>query len=736
MANNKNYLIGKAEVLTELTPPPKMKPDSSGLYSIDEVIKRLAPQIKQAVSHVNNLSDEACPRDYAVTKVTLHPSYISKGHFPKKLLREMGGRSIGSKATTVKPDRWTRKGEPEESPTTSIFVAGKRAQLEDFASEVEHYKHSTLGADDLSRIWSFEIVEPSEKIKPGTGTELEGHFEVGLQLIPGTSSDFIKTSFLQYASKLGFIVARDLAVTVSNIWFLPISGERENLVHLAKHSFVRVLRPIPRLRTYVPSVRSSGITATAELPADPPVANDVRVAILDGGLPENSILNPWVHRYIKSDPNSNDYVTGVEHGQSVTSAFLFGPLTPGMQAATPFSFVDHHRVIDSSIESDDPYELYRVLGHIEDILLSRQYEFINLSLGPSLPIDDDEIHSWTSLIDEYLADGETFMAVAVGNNGDASSEFQLNRVQVPSDSVNAIAVGSACSTRDTWGRASYSAVGPGRAPGRVKPDILAFGGSHNEYFHVFDNSGNTDVIPVQGTSFASPYLLRKASGIRALMGHSVSAMAIKALLINAAQAKNYAETEVGWGKVPDNIESLVESPEGVARILYQGELLPGKYLKVPLPMPDTGIIGKVNIRATCCFSTQVDPQDSSMYTKAGVEISWCPKEGKSKESFFKQQKRATEAELRRDAAKWETALHANLNKTGRGLYKPYFELHYMARDGGGTISGTKAPTIKYAFVITLNAPKHKDIFNDILKAYNNVLTEIKPRVTIPQQIRV
>ena len=114
MEKNKNYLIGQAEVLTELNPPPKMNPNTNELYTMGEVVRRLSPQVKETVSHIENLPESVCPRDYAVTKLTLHPSYISKGHFPKKLLREMGSRSIGSKGATVKPDKWTRKGEPEE----------------------------------------------------------------------------------------------------------------------------------------------------------------------------------------------------------------------------------------------------------------------------------------------------------------------------------------------------------------------------------------------------------------------------------------------------------------------------------------------------------------------------------------------------------------------------------------------------------------------------------------------
>lgn len=132
----------------------------------------------------------------------------------------------------------------------------------------------------------------------------------------------------------------------------------------------------------------------------------------------------------------------------------------GEKAPRPFSYVDHYRVLDEKVEGEDPYELYRTLSHLEDILLSRQYEFMNLSLGPDLPIDDDEIHPWTSLIDTYLADGETFLTIAAGNNGERNREHKLNRVQVPSDCVNALSVGAINRVESDWKRATYSAVGP------------------------------------------------------------------------------------------------------------------------------------------------------------------------------------------------------------------------------------------------------------------------------------
>ncbi|WP_323053206.1 S8 family peptidase [Klebsiella pneumoniae] len=185
--------------------------------------------------------------------------------------------------------------------------------------------------------------------------------------------------------------------------------------------------------------------------------------------------------------------------------------------------------LDEKVEGEDPYELYRTLSHLEDILLSRQYEFMNLSLGPDLPIDDNEIHPWTSLIDTYLADGETFLTIAAGNNGERNREHKLNRVQVPSDCVNALSVGAINRVESDWKRATYSAVGPGRSPGLVKPDLVAFGGDPKQYFHVPSDTSIGKLVPTCGTSFSAPYLLRYAVGVRAILGHDVSPLAIKAL---------------------------------------------------------------------------------------------------------------------------------------------------------------------------------------------------------------
>lgn len=521
---------------------------------------------------------------------------------------------------------------------------------------------------------------------------------------------------------------------------MPVQGTRSGMKSLSEFVFVRVIRPVPKLRVMRPVVRASAVAISCTLPVEQPLSSEPKVAILDGGLPANHPLAPWLRSYRVIDPVAQDHPDGLEHGLAVTSAFLFGPIQPNGTAQRPYAYADHLRVLDQESDSEPPLELYRTLGFIEEVLLSRQYEFINLSLGPDLPIEDTDVHAWTSVIDNLLSDGNTLMTVAVGNNGERDKELRYDRVQVPSDCVNAIAVGAATDTESGWTRAPYSAIGPGRSPGIIKPDLMAFGGDGAKYFHVLTPGKKPLLAPLLGTSFASPYLLRSAVGIRAVLGLGLSPLAIKALLVHGAAAAGHDKLEVGWGKVPEDLLALITCPSGVARVVYQGELKPGKYLRAELPIPVGGLTGNIRLKATFCYASPVDPQDASAYTRAGLEVTFRPNEEKIKEEkanadskgFFQMKQYATEEERRSDMGKWETVLHAEKSMRGSSLKHPVFDIHYNAREAGHRAGSPEK--IPYALVITVEAPRHADLYSEILRAYASILTPIQPQVSLPVRV--
>lgn len=735
-----NFLIGRGELLTHDIKGPKRMPGKAEVYTLQQARERLTPQFSDAAAALDALPAQACPGDFGVARLTMNPSYIARSFFPVAMLRTVGLESVGSRTVKLTPDGWTKKGPTRECTTTELFVAGKRQAFRHLKAWTKDIEPESDEAGDLAHIEKFSVFAPEERIV-SHGHKKDRFFEVGLHLLPDENHLFVQRAFAKYAKDVDVKIHSDLGFTAGNMWFVPVEGKHDSIDRLAEFVFVRVIRPMPRLRGMRPVHRTGSVTVSCSLPTEQPFSSEPKVAILDGGLPKEHAIGPWLRSYRVLDENAEDDPQGLEHGLGVTSAFLFGPIQPNGTAQRPFAYVDHLRVLDKDADAEDPLELYRTLGFVEQVLLSRQYQFVNLSLGPDLPIEDTDVHAWTSVIDDLLADGDTLMTVAVGNNGEMDRSVGNARVQVPSDCVNALAVGATNGTEAGWARAPYSAIGPGRSPGVVKPDLMAFGGDAAKYFHVLSPGKKPLLAPQLGTSFASPYLLRNAVGVRAILGSELTPLAIKALLVHAADASTHDKVEVGWGKVPEDLMEIITCPAGVARVVYQGELKPGKYLRATLPLPAGGLNGKVRLKATFCYASPTDPQDAAAYTRAGLEIVFRPSDKKIKDGkanantkgFFDMKKYATEEERRSDLGKWETVLHGAKGMLGSSLDNPVFDIHYNARESGGRATG--AEKIRYALIITVEAPKHADLYNDILRAYAKTLVPIQPQVSLPIRIR-
>jgi len=466
----------------------------------------------------------------------------------------------------------------------------------------------------------------------------------------------------------------------------------------------------------------------------PPLDGKVRAVIFDGGVPQESGLDAWV------TASDGDGVTAskpefLEHGLAVTSALLFGPLQAGTPAPRPFTHVDHVRVIDADTGKDE--DLYDVLPRIRKVLENGKYQFMNLSIGPYLPIEDDDVHAWTVMLDQHLANGNMLAAVAVGNSGHLDRAAGNARVQVPSDCVNALAVGACDRRGQGWRRASYSSLGPGRSPGVVKPDVLSFGGWDGEPYWVLDADNIGFAAPTFGTSFATPSVLRTALGVRTHLGTVLSPLALRALLIHGADDDGQDRHEVGWGCLPNEVADLVVCPDGMARVVYQGELTASEPIRALIPVPVEPLEGMVSVHATMCFATAIDPAHPSNYTRSGVEIFFRPHSTKRKgatlhaktTAFFQVRNYSTELDLRRDAHKWETVLNRTKSFQGASLKDPAFDIYYHAREGS---QATKvAEKIRYALIVTVRSPRTADYYDRVLRRYRTQLTPLTPVIEIP-----
>ena len=732
-----NFLLGKGERMTaEISMKsgggPKQAP-----YTFTEARGRLAPMVANTAAKVDNLPPEACPDDQAVISLTLNPEYIAKSYFPSELLRDVDIEVIGSRPRRTTPQKRSRGRESVETVTTELFAKGRRSMIRVWSETLPHWQDDRRSAKDLVSIEQITAPAPSDKIKghlPDFGRIV---LETVLHASELEAHTYIQ-AFASYLDWCGIEAEFGRRFFAKGLCFLEMDAPAERADEIVAFTGVRALREMPDLRVLRPVVRSEGSLSTAvQLPDEAPVSEDVRVAIFDGGVPDDHPLTQWVipHEVQGMKPVMDEFLS---HGVGVTSAALFGHIDPRAPLPRPYTFINHHRILDDA-PGQDPHELYEVLDRIENILSSHEYDFISLSLGPRLPIQDDDVHAWTAVLDDRLSRVSSLAMIAVGNDGEGDTLLGLDRVQVPSDCVNALAVG-ACDTPDKdWKRAPYSSKGPDRSPGLVKPDLVDFGGVISRPFVVVAPGPQPVLATTGGTSFSTPSVMRLAGGVRAHFGPNLDHLAIRALLVHTCEEGEYDHQEIGWGRVARNLNDIVLCDDDTVCVVYQGEISPAKYMRTAIPVPSGSLQGNVSIKATICYKSQTDPHHPGNYTRAGLEVVFRPHDGKfsrdtqihpnSARFFGSSLPGATEEELRRDAWKWENCLHAEVRKRGSSLQNPCFDIHYNARLESRNFA--PAERLKYAMIVTVQAKSILDLYNQVVRQYSTQIEPLRPILDIP-----
>jgi hypothetical protein len=733
-----NFLLGRGERLTSDVTIKGGGGPKAAPYTFQEAKKRLTPMLDKTVKDIDRLPDDAYPNDQAVVSLTLNPEYIAKSYFPTELLRDVGIEVVGSRPRKVKPEKRSRDREPVDAMTTELFARGSREALRSWSTGLSQWASDRRSADELGSIEAIAAPSPRDKIKGDMPNEGILPMEVVLHADGMEGEADILAVFQEFLRSRAMPIEFGRRFYAKGLCFLELDAPAERAEEVAAFSTVRALRKMPELRVLRPTIRSPGLPASRpDLPIESPVSEDVRVAIFDGGVPEGHPITQWVTPYELDgmQPASPEFY---EHGVAVSSAALFGPLDTRRTAPRPFAGIDHYRVLDDD-PAQNPHELYEVLERIEGVLATQTYDFINLSIGPSLPIEDDDVHAWTAVLDDRLSNTSTLAAVAVGNDGEGDAILGLDRVQVPADCVNALAVGACNTPEDDWERAPYSSKGPGRSPGIIKPDLVGFGGSVERPFLVLSPDMNPAVVGTGGTSFATPSVVRIASGVRAHFGTNLNHLAIRALLVHTAEASDHDTREVGWGRAAQELDDIVLCADDEVRIVYQGEISPAKYIRAAIPVPASEIAGMVNLTATVVYKSQTDPHHPGNYTRAGLEVTFRPhgerysRDGQvhpdSKSFFGSSPAGAGEDELRRDAMKWENCIYAMKRMRGSSLLNPVFDIHYNSRIEGRNFAS--APNLPYALVVSVRAKGVADLYDQVVRKYATQLEPLRPILDVP-----
>ncbi|HUE78471.1 MAG TPA: S8 family peptidase [Sphingomicrobium sp.] len=716
-------------------------------YEFDEAYAQLRPELEALATAINDLPDLACPNDEAVASITLHPAYLAKSYHPTRLLGELGLRQVGSRERRLFPRKWTKK-EPPSAPLIApeLFVAGNRQRLASLGETVRASRDGRL-FDEFRRIEHIAALG-TDRLRLIPGDDPRPPLEVILHadVSEGWGEDVLR-AFRKWCAELGIDVDWSRRQHVGGLSFLGFHAARTVLDDLVQFAFLRTARRMPKLVFRDAEFRSFHTESSfaVRLPSDDVVDSELRAAIFDGGLPSN---HPFPGYVVPRDAPGIGAAAraALRHGTEVTSAFLYGPLNEGEQPDRPFAGVDHWRVVDAN---GDDFELLTTLDRIMDVLEQHPYEVVSISLGPDEAMLDDDVHVWTSRLDQFAATGHTLVISAAGNNGEMDEPSGLCRVQPASDGVNVLAVGSADRQGDEWSRAPYSAKGPGRSPGLVKPDIVAFGGSDGEPFFAVDQTGTAR--GVCGTSFAAPAAARLGLGLKALFGGQLTSVAVKALLVHQAEDRGQPQCEVGWGCLPSTLDELATCAPGEATIVYQGLLEPARHRRFFIPVPADGFDGTVSLKATFVAATAVDPEDAINYTRTGVGITFRPKtvghtgwynqNGEMRErsahesrSFFGQSALfQTEQQLRDDAQRWEAVLKARKGFRPATLDQPVFDIEHLARSHGQPAQ--RSDSVHYALIVTISERGADDLYNRIIRSYAGRLEALIPQVEIPIRAR-
>ena len=722
----KNILIGYGESLTENINVKSGSGKKKHPYSFAEARERFIDDMTVVLENARAKPTNQCANGEVVIQFLQHPSYLAKSYYPNKLFKRFGLRDVGSKAVTVKPTKWAIKEPPEEGLASCVFVSGTPDKFEAMLNAVTYEALPETAQTSIRTLEKTSTIDVTEKVKAiDKGKEL---LKLEVVLHASKSDSYIRQSFEQYATSIEAIADWTKVKIVGGLTFLPVSISSGNEFNLAAFSHLRALRSVPKLRINRPDLMRTSFATTFALPEFIDLQTDFEVCIFDGGLGDNTVISQWANEIVPADIKGS-HPKLLSHGSEVCSTYLFGPYDEKHNSLSkPYTKIDIVRVL-SPTETDP--DLFDVLARIEQVLSLKKYKYVNISLGPRLSIDDDDVHVWTSVLDNLLQDGHCLATVAIGNDGDLSKE--LSRIQPPSDMVNCFAVGSSDTIADDWAKAPYSCIGPGRSPGIVKPDGVIFGGSENDLFKIYSPLTHS-IIGTMGTSYSAPYAMRVAAGIDAITDFDLSATTVKALLIHNADRKGHPMTDVGWGRLPSSPESVIECLDDEATIVFQGELKKSNHLRIPIPMPNGLDCTWVHLKATFCFNAVTDPEHPLHYTRSGLDISFRANDGRIPEgaehpetkTFFSVGKLYdTEQELREDAHKWETSISREQRFRLSTLSNPVFDVKYHAREKGGDSDNT-LPPLNYSLILSIRAEGDNNVYNMILQQ-NQTLQTVKVR---------
>jgi hypothetical protein len=279
------------------------------------------------------------------------------------------------------------------------------------------------------------------------------------------------------------------------------------------------------------------------------------------------------------------------------------------------------------------------------------------------------------------------------------------------------------------------------------------------------------MLETQGTSFAAPLVTHGLAELSALLGAARgSGHALRAFAAHFAELRpNQSKKRYGHGRIPESFVDLWECRPDEVTVLYQASLPRGGKTAMYLPLPP-GLPpdAEVSLRWTLCYTSDVDPNDATEYTRSGFEVYFRPHFNRrsltdrasgeplgvydiveqrdeiarlmgtrniqwSDTPVSESGWRAAHEGALRNAGKWETLSQGQRVVAAEHLLRPRIDLNHLARGAGVLQSAADVGPLPVSLLVSLRAAGISDFYDRACVAHR-VLVPLAQEVEVAVQL--
>lgn len=753
----RRLLVNGERLRIDVAAPPTGGGEKYEPQSAQQARQVLLPKVQAALRVARTMPD-ALRANRIYVEARLLPNYLAASHFPDALLSQVDAVPVGSRL-----EESVLRTQKRERPATTrrLILAVSDTGLARLERLIDHPgsgRSETQAFAEVRKLDDFGLRDPASIVlaRPSDNDqeitwEAVLHPAAGVGRHSESIDERTLEKWFELVSVEGGEAFHDFVRRVGGLTFAPIRLRGSAADRVAQFNPLRALRPIPTIRP-LPSFGARSDNRFLPPSSAAPRAPAPTAAIFDGGIDNTGggSFFPAPSTDLTSEARDPQFVA---HGTGVGGAAMYGLARPGGQAESPPLPVDHYRVLPAPAIAGD-LDGYWVLDQIRDRVTAGDYRLVNLSLGPSLAVEDStEPNRWTCELDQLAWERDVLFVVASGNDGHHDRATGLHRVQVPGDMVNGLTVG-ACDVPPPvaqWARAPYSSMGPGRHGNRIQPAGVQFGGVPTRPFPVLCADGR--LLDNCGTSFAAPLVTHALSDLATRLPQP-SAVALRAFAVHFAERHRKHQDcidEVGHGRFPLSFADHLQCGPNEVHVLFLDRIARGELRGYKLPL-SPGLGNDVKVALTLSYASPIDPAEPTEYTRASLELAFRPhqlihrfnppdhlKGARSQVLDFTSnearellrngwqmsQEPVTKAlaaasgrseAARRDAGKWETVRHHTMTLKPGQARDPRLEVSYLARRAGAL---DNEPTeIPFALLVTIRGPASADrLYDDTVKHF-------------------